>query len=986
MGLRDIFRPRAGGSGADQPAVYPPEDKLTWGFEQVFVTLALLVVSYVILATPWFSTSTRRLTTRLNAEAWVEDVKQLRYVRSVEDLQRWWQRVRRGRRERSRGFDPQRWNEMMRSSGNNGYESDLTVRAKGGSSAPSTPLRSMFRRGDAKISQQKKHGSTGLLAGSPRTSPEKTAAERERADSSFFEEAARPETDEDRFAEAWKTQIRYAEYRRLVLPPECKLVQFTFTVNWKETEKKLLENLLDESRWKKITSYIQNVVDVLIRIYNRLFSKETIQRFSDTVLNRLRNRLRRRYGLSVGEEEEDTDDDDDGSVVTNASSVEKRRRKPGPSPNLPEKTPVISNRRFLSKSDVVNGKGPPIESVPQLPIQTKSGVYDSRNGGQQQNGRAATPPLIDGDKTVPQAGRSPLRPRANTSGIDDDAATFVSASGGESSDASSRSSLGDIPTTVMSKNKLKVSPLPVKQFNRQKKRDALDNYRRPDAIPITMPSLKTTLAQEPMPGSSPKSSPNLKPLNPPPTPPESTLADSSMNFFDTATSDRQLRDMSRAVPIPDANGYILGDEFLHSSCAPLLVFVNSRSGPQQGRLLITQFRRLLNPIQVYDLANGGPEKVLKSFSVLSRFQVLICGGDGTVSWIISALEKMDLKRWPPIGILPLGTGNDLARIHGWGGGYNNESLLYVLRQISDAYISMLDLWELDISSVTKKGKERKEVKSFINYLGVGADAQAALQVHNLRESDPSLFFSRFFNKAWYALAGGGEAIKSSCANLSEQITLVADGVEIPLPPDSQGIIFLNIDSYSGGVPMWSKGLKPLKRRARRYSEGDFLNPHASGLTRNDSIEDLTNLDESREITACDLPSSCQDGLLDVVSIRGTFHLGQIRVGLSNAQLLCQCRVATVTLKKKIAVQIDGEPWRQNPSTLQIVRKPKRANMLHRSAEDSGGLETEVTKLLNWANERDVIDPHQYALMMEEFSRRVEHKKRKHKEKGAFAFS
>ena len=104
---------------------------------------------------------------------------------------------------------------------------------------------------------------------------------------------------------------------------------------------------------------------------------------------------------------------------------------------------------------------------------------------------------------------------------------------------------------------------------------------------------------------------------------------------------------------------------------------------------------------------------------------------------------------------------------------------------------MLDLWELDITSKSKKGKKkRKEVKSFMNYLGVGVDAQAALQVHNLRESKPTLFFSRFFNKAWYAIAGGEEAIKSSCANLSQQITLVADGVEIPLPHDSQGIIFL----------------------------------------------------------------------------------------------------------------------------------------------------------------------------------------------------
>lgn len=157
-----------------------------------------------------------------------------------------------------------------------------------------------------------------------------------------------------------------------------------------------------------------------------------------------------------------------------------------------------------------------------------------------------------------------------------------------------------------------------------------------------------------------------------------------------------------------------------------MVFVNSRAGPQQGQLLITQLRRLLNPIQVWDLADGGPETILESFCVMSRLRILVCGGDGTVSWIISALEKMQVERWPPMAILPLGTGNDLARIHGWGGGYMNESLITILEQIADSYISLLDRWEMTVED--KKGKI-KEAKAFTNYLGVGADAQAALQVH-----------------------------------------------------------------------------------------------------------------------------------------------------------------------------------------------------------------------------------------------------------------
>ena len=39
---------------------------------------------------------------------------------------------------------------------------------------------------------------------------------------------------------------------------------------------------------------------------------------------------------------------------------------------------------------------------------------------------------------------------------------------------------------------------------------------------------------------------------------------------------------------------------------PLLVFVNGKSGGNQGVKLISGFRRHLNPHQVYDLMNGGP--------------------------------------------------------------------------------------------------------------------------------------------------------------------------------------------------------------------------------------------------------------------------------------------------------------------------------------------------------------------------------------------
>lgn len=57
---------------------------------------------------------------------------------------------------------------------------------------------------------------------------------------------------------------------------------------------------------------------------------------------------------------------------------------------------------------------------------------------------------------------------------------------------------------------------------------------------------------------------------------------------------------------------------------------------------------------------------LHMFLQVPRFQVLVCGGDGTVGWVLGVLEAIRHKlvcRQPPISIVPLGTGQSNLSTH-----------------------------------------------------------------------------------------------------------------------------------------------------------------------------------------------------------------------------------------------------------------------------------------------------------------------------------
>ncbi|KAJ3018419.1 hypothetical protein HKX48_002920 [Thoreauomyces humboldtii] len=413
---------------------------------------------------------------------------------------------------------------------------------------------------------------------------------------------------------------------------------------------------------------------------------------------------------------------------------------------------------------------------------------------------------------------------------------------------------------------------------------------------------------------------------------------------------------------------------------PLLCIVNPASGAQNSGALLRGLFAMLNPVQIIDTSQENPEALIRAFEpVIDRCRVLVCGGDGTIQWAISILDKVIAKgkKKPPVGVLPLGTGNDLARVLGWGGGWTGRNLADIVREIDSAVEVQLDRWSVTVietpsrlSSTEKVGRALKLTsvkppKSLVmnNYFSVGTDASVALDFHTTRLRQPQYFRNRFINKVWYAMFGG----KHQFQNVLSLMGLMRRSPSASVLDDGATTASLSAPASAAqprpiSIPAIAPAHSPSPLPSNSSSEDDERQhppspgPHeplASSTLYMDNKKEGIDLSEVGALLVLNIPSYggggkiyaqaeadghppslYTDRKLEVLSVASPLHLGASVVGLSSPTVLGQAGVIRLHVDSPaVAMQVDGEPWLQNGPAEVTIRFLTATCMLRKATQE-----------------------------------------------------
>uniref|UniRef100_A0A1D1Z3R0 Diacylglycerol kinase n=1 Tax=Anthurium amnicola TaxID=1678845 RepID=A0A1D1Z3R0_9ARAE len=397
--------------------------------------------------------------------------------------------------------------------------------------------------------------------------------------------------------------------------------------------------------------------------------------------------------------------------------------------------------------------------------------------------------------------------------------------------------------------------------------------------------------------------------------------------------------------------------------APIVVFVNSRSGGRHGPVLKRRLQELMGAEQVFDLSVvKPPDFVQYGLACLERLaslgdncaqetrekmRVMVAGGDGTVGWVLGSLSELYVQNRepvPPTGIIPLGTGNDLSRSFGWGGSFPFAWKSAVKRSLQKAIagpICRLDSWNVEVtmpageklqlpyslrhkeeSALSLDGDFDGELPDrvdcfegvFYNYFSIGMDAQVAYGFHHLRNEKPYIAKGPIANKliysaysctqGWFFTPCISDPSLRSLKNIMHlyiKKVNCSDWEQIQVPSSVRAVVALNLHNYGSGRNPWGR-------------------PKPEYLEKKGFVE-----------------AHVDDGLLEIFGLKQGWHASFVMVELISAKHIAQAAAIRLELRggqwKDAFMQMDGEPWKQpisgeHSTFVEIRRVPYQSLMIN----------------------------------------------------------
>lgn len=288
-------------------------------------------------------------------------------------------------------------------------------------------------------------------------------------------------------------------------------------------------------------------------------------------------------------------------------------------------------------------------------------------------------------------------------------------------------------------------------------------------------------------------------------------------------------------------------EALSQSCLPIeiVLFANTASGSSKAKEYIQlnselhQLRTKLGTVDlfIYHLNDGDSCKngALRCQNILEnaeRLRVMAAGGDGTLIYVMETLLKYNVNTSAiDFGILPFGTGNDLAAMLGWGRnphtpliGKHFKGLIKNVESWLNAVPLHLDIWniEIEVHDNGRFEKIKRLPKGFIretlkdsdgestkiysrlmtNYFSIGLDARIGLGFDKKRSKN------KYKNRMIYCWEG----LKKMCclpvprvkrittSLVEEETKYIFNNSENTgqLPADTTVLLALNSRTYGGG--------------------------------------------------------------------------------------------------------------------------------------------------------------------------------------------